>query len=66
MKLHPVEKTLTQWEQNWFNQVSRMKGITYPEQLLEYRPIGRRRPGRPLKRLLDGYSGETETGHLLA
>jgi len=31
----------------------------------DYRPIGRR-PGRPLKRLLDGYSREVETGHLLA
>jgi len=26
----------------------------------------RRRPGRPLKRLLDGYNREAETGHLLA
>jgi hypothetical protein len=40
--------------------------IRYPKQLLDYRPIGRRRPGRPLKRLPDGYSSETETGHLLA
>jgi len=30
----------------------------------DYRPIGRRRPGRPLNRLMDGYR-ETETGHLL-
>jgi hypothetical protein len=30
-----------------------------------YRPIGRR-PGLPLKRLLDGYSREAETGHLWA
>jgi len=27
--------------------------------------IGSRRPGRPLKRLLDGYNREAETGHLL-
>jgi len=25
---------------------------------------GRRRPGRPLKRLAEGYSREAETGHL--
>jgi hypothetical protein len=35
---------------------NRMEDIRYPKQL-DYRPIGRRRrrrPGRPLKRLLDG------------
>jgi len=31
-----------------------MEGIIYPTHLLDYRPIGGRRPGRPLKRLLDG------------
>jgi len=36
-----------------------------PKQILDYRPVGRR-SGRPLKRLLDGYSHEAETGHLLA
>jgi len=34
--------------------------------LLDYRPIGRRRPGRTLKRPLDGYSSEVGTGYLLA
>jgi len=32
-----------------------MEDIRYPAQLPHYRPI-RRRPGRPLKRLLDGYN----------
>jgi hypothetical protein len=41
-----------------------MENISYPKQLLDYRPIGRR-PGRPLKRLLDGYNREAEIGHLL-
>jgi hypothetical protein len=41
-----------------------MEDIRYPIQLLDYRPI-RRRPGRPLKRLLDGYNSKAETGHLL-
>jgi len=44
-----------------------MEDITYPKQLLDYRPVERQRPGRPLlKRLLDGYNSEAETGHLLA
>jgi len=42
-----------------------MEDAIYKKQLLEYRPI-ERRPGRPMKRLLDGYSREAETGHLLA
>jgi len=43
-----------------------MEDFRYPKQILDYRPIGRRTPERPLKRLLDGYSREAETGHLLA
>jgi len=43
-----------------------IEGIRYPKQLLHYGPIGRRRPGRPLKRLLEGYNRGTEIGHLLA
>jgi len=43
-----------------------MEDITYPHQLPDYRPIGRRRPGRSLERLLDGYNREAETGQLLA
>jgi len=43
-----------------------MEDIGYPKQLHDYRPSGRRRPGRPLKRSLDGYNREAETGHLLA
>jgi len=43
-----------------------MENITHLKQFLVYRHIGRRRPGRPLKKLLDGYSREAETGRLLA
>jgi hypothetical protein len=42
-----------------------MEDIRYQKQPLEYRPIGRRGPGRPLNRLLDGYNREAVTGHLL-
>jgi hypothetical protein len=43
-----------------------MEDIRHTKQVLEYRSIGGRRPGRPLKRPLDGYNREAETGHLLA
>jgi hypothetical protein len=41
-----------------------MEDIVYPKYILDCRPVGRQRPGRPLKRLLDGYNREAETGHL--
>jgi hypothetical protein len=43
-----------------------MEDIRYSKQFLDTRPIGRRRPGRTLKRLLDGYRSDAETGNLLA
>jgi len=33
---------------------------------LDYRPIGGRRPGLALKRLLDGYNRKAETGRVWA
>jgi hypothetical protein len=43
-----------------------MEDVRYTKQLLDCRPIGRRRrPGRTLKRQLEGCSGEVGTGHLL-
>jgi hypothetical protein len=41
-----------------------MEDNRLPKQLLIYHPKGRRRPGRPLKRLLDDMTAETETGKL--
>jgi len=49
--------------------VLRQKGFlifTSQKERLYYRSVGRRRPERPLKRLLDGYNREAETGHLLS
>jgi hypothetical protein len=40
-----------------------MEDSRLPKQLLNYHPKGRRRPGRPLKRLLDDMAAETETDH---
>jgi len=42
-----------------------MGDIRYPKQL-DYRPVGRRRPGWRFKRLQDGHNSEIETGQLLA
>jgi len=47
------------------NDVSWTEGIRYPKQTVDYRSSGRsrrRKPGRSLKRLLDGYNREIETG----
>jgi hypothetical protein len=50
----PVEMKLVQYKDRWLNHVSWMKDIRYPEQLFDCRPIGKCRPGRPLKRLQNG------------
>jgi hypothetical protein len=65
LKVDPVKKKLAQYKQKCLIHVRRLEDIRYPKQLLDYRPNGRRRPGRPLKRLLDGYSREAETSNLL-
>jgi hypothetical protein len=41
-----------------------MEDIRYQKQLLDYGPM-RRRPGRMLNRIRDGYNREAETGQLL-
>jgi hypothetical protein len=66
IQVYPVEKKTVHYKQKRLNYVSWMEDIRLSEQVLDYRPIGRRRPGRQLKTLLNGYSREAETGHLLA
>jgi hypothetical protein len=67
LTVHPVEKKLAQYKnKKWLNQLRRMENVRYPKQLLDYRPIGRLRPGRPLKRLQDRCSSEAGTGQSLA
>jgi hypothetical protein len=59
----PLEDKLCTYRHKWFQHVHRMEDNRLPKQLLNYHPKGRRRPGRPLKRLLDDMTAETETGH---
>jgi hypothetical protein len=49
----PVLEKITKYRHNWVKHVHRMNNSGFPKALIEYHPRGRR-PGRPLKRLLDG------------
>jgi hypothetical protein len=60
----PLEDKLCTYRHKWFQHVHRTEDNRPPKQLLNYYSKGRRRPGRPLKRLLDDMTAETETGHL--
>jgi hypothetical protein len=60
----PVLEKITKYRHNWVKHVYRMNNSRFQKVLMEYHPRGRRRPGRPLKRLLDGVQIETETGHM--
>jgi len=62
LKLDPIAKKLAEYKKKYLIHVSRREDIKYSKQHPEYRPTGRR-PGWPLKRLLDGYRLEAETGH---
>jgi hypothetical protein len=59
----PLDEKLSTYRHNWFQHFHRMEDNRLPKQLLNYHPKGRRRPERPLKRLLDDMTAETETGH---
>jgi hypothetical protein len=56
----PLEEKLCTYTHNWFQYVHRMEDNRLPKQLLNYHPKGRRRPGRPRKRLLDDMTAETD------
>jgi hypothetical protein len=60
LKVEPVGEKLRRYKSNWLQQVTRKNKNRVPKIMLNYSPIGRRRLGRPSKRLLD----EVETGLL--
>jgi hypothetical protein len=60
----PILEKITKYRHNWVKHVHRMNNSRFPKALIEYHQRGRRRPGRSLKRLLDGVQTEIETGHM--
>jgi hypothetical protein len=58
LKVEPVDEKLIRYKSNWLRHVARMKNKNMSKIMLNCEPKGRRRLGRPLKRLLD----ETEAG----
>jgi len=52
LEVEPFDEKLGRFKSNWLRQATRMN-TRLPKIMLNYRPNGRRRLGRPLKRLLD-------------
>jgi len=57
-KVEPVDKKLRKYKSNWIQDLTGMNSNRMHKIMLNCRPNGRRRLGRPSKRLLD----EAETG----
>jgi hypothetical protein len=53
LKVEPVEEKLRRSKPNWLRNLTRMNNSRMTKIMLIYRPNGRRRLGRPSKRLLD-------------
>jgi hypothetical protein len=53
LKVEPIDEKLRRYKSNWLRNVKRMKENRITKIMLNYRPNGRRRLGRPLKRLFD-------------
>jgi hypothetical protein len=60
LKVEPIDEKLRRYKSNWLRQVKKMHSNRMPNVMLNYRPTGWRRLGRPLKRL----SEKAETGLL--
>jgi hypothetical protein len=58
-----LEEKLCTYRHNWFQHIHRMEDYRLAKQFLNNHSTGRRRPGRPPRRLLEDVSAETETGH---
>jgi len=58
LNVEPADDKLRRYTSNWLRHVTRMNNNRMQTVMLIYRPNGRRRLGRPLKRRLD----DVETG----
>ena len=53
LKITPVLQKIQNYKTEWLEHVDRMASDRLPKILKSYNPIGKRRRGRPMKRLLD-------------
>jgi len=53
LKVEPADEKLSRYKSNWLRHVTRMYNNRMSKIMLNYRPNGRIRLARPLKRLLD-------------
>jgi len=53
LKMTPILDKLLEHKRNWIQHVNRMPRNRLPRVMKHYSPTGRRKHGRPLKRLLD-------------
>jgi hypothetical protein len=53
VKITPILDKLLEYKSNWIQRVNRMPRNKLPRVMKHYSPNGRRKHGRPLKRLLD-------------
>ncbi|KAJ4441716.1 hypothetical protein ANN_11574 [Periplaneta americana] len=54
LEVESVEEKISRYKFNWLDHVRRMENSRIPKIMMQYKPRGHRRPGRPLTRLLDG------------
>jgi predicted HAD superfamily phosphohydrolase YqeG len=53
LKITPILVKLLEYKRNWIQHVNRMPRNRLPRIMKHYSPTGRRKHGRPLKKLLD-------------
>ncbi|KAJ4431853.1 hypothetical protein ANN_20459 [Periplaneta americana] len=54
LEVESVEEKISRYKFNWLGHVRRMENSRIPKIMMHCKPRGHRRPGRPLRRLLDG------------
>ena len=64
MKIEPIGEVISRNNLRWYGRVKRMEEDRYPQKYMEWRPLGRRPPGRPRMRWLDGVKKNLEDRHI--